>query len=140
VGESNPYSANSVFALYPTPGSAGARMAKLLDLWPWQYLNAFDSGQPMRARQVERAARVARAGTGLGAYQETKVIVMLGARVSQAFGLGDMLPFEKRRCRRSSGLYVTFIRVPHPSGLNRAWNDPANVRRLRAVLNSYVRW
>ena len=66
------------------------------------------------------------------------VLVLLGRRVWAAFGaeefahvVGRSEPFTLRH--DSSGLN-RYLLLPHPSGLNREWNDPASVDRARALL------
>lgn len=64
------------------------------------------------------------AGTGL--------LELLGRRVQAAFGLGkDAEPLSLHR----SGSYLLRA-VPHPSGLNRWWNTPRNVRRAEETLST----
>jgi uracil-DNA glycosylase len=68
-------------------------------------------------------------------------IILLGRNVARAFGL-RALPY----LRWKPGLYYTFLTraeaflpypiavFPHPSGVNRWWNDPENVVRAEAFL------
>lgn len=65
--------------------------------------------------------------------------VLLGAKVSSVFGWllnrEDFKPFT----RHEETAYVrtrprSYIILPHPSGLSRAWNEPGAFERARGVL------
>jgi uracil-DNA glycosylase len=57
------------------------------------------------------------------------VVVLLGARVAQAFAL-KFTPFSVvAACNPAQ-----FVILPHPSGLSRAWNEPGAFDRARGVL------
>lgn len=58
-----------------------------------------------------------------------RVVVLLGRKVAEAFGLKG-LPYLQW-CRHRGGRVVV---VPHPSGVNRWWNEAANVAAAREVL------
>lgn len=68
-------------------------------------------------------------------------IVLLGRKVSSAFGLDDVPPLG--RVVRGSGAGPVLLCLPHPSGLNRWWNDPGNVESaetsLRELWGTYRR-
>ncbi len=51
-------------------------------------------------------------------------LVLLGLRVATAFQM-HLVPYFERRTYRDRLVYV----VPHPSGVNRWWNDPDNRRQ-----------
>ena len=62
-----------------------------------------------------------------------KRVVLLGHVVAECFGMvGDFLEvhwtFDDRR----------WLIFPHPSGVNRWWNDPKNRRRARAALRQFA--
>lgn len=59
-------------------------------------------------------------------------VILLGDRVHKAFEragapVKDLVPFEWRK----TSLLGRIVRIPHPSGRSRAWNDPA-VRKVAA--------
>lgn len=127
VGEDNPYGPSPDMALYPAPeGSAGWRLCVLiLMLQRADYLRRFArvnlcdglwSTREARARAAELAA------TGVP-------VVMLGAKVSAAFGRSAQEPFTR------DGL---FYRLPHPSGRCRVWNDPGAFGRARGLLAEFL--
>jgi len=78
-----------------------------------------------RARARARAAALALAGRPL--------VVLVGHRVAAAFGAAGR-PYLRIFKLRGARAMV----APHPSGVNRWWNDPRNrrraARRLRAAL------
>jgi hypothetical protein len=61
-------------------------------------------------------------------------IVLLGKNVARCFGFGDV-PFlaEVRIYGRR------FLIFPHPSGVNRWWNERRNERRARQLLQRFLR-
>jgi hypothetical protein len=123
IGEANPYGTAPEYALWPEPRRAsGGRLMRLLDMSRAQYMIAFDRvdlcDQIWRggyARDMAQAILATRAGP----------LVLLGARVAGAFGL-VYEPFTVVRGK----CYL----VPHPSGRNRAWQEPGAAARLRLFL------
>jgi len=73
---------------------------------------------------------------------QSDVIVLCGAKVTSAFGFAYEpfkihRDFEVRDAAMPTiplGKAPTFVILPHPSGLNRAWQQPGAVARARAVL------
>lgn len=123
VGEANPHGANPEFALYPLPEhAAGGRLAAILDMSRSTYLRAFRRVNLCPRRWSMRDAREHAAGI---ASRERGPIVLLGRRVAEAFGFGAAPPFSAQG---------QFYLLPHPSGLNRVWNDPRAAERARALI------
>jgi uracil-DNA glycosylase len=122
----------------PFSGSSGARLAallgrpldevfdlrNLLDSWPGPAgkASAFDSrAARASAYEIRRQALLAR---------KRPRLVLVGRRVARAFDVrGDYLVWQ-----RHHGLRVAIL--PHPSGIVRWWNDPANVERARRFIRS----
>lgn len=127
VGEVNPFGSNPAFALYPLPErSSGGRLMKILGLTYRQYLKRFD-----RINLCEWEWRMGQArhrAEWLVSTYPDRVIVLLGAKVSRAFGV----PYEPFT---THGAYRV---LPHPSGLNRAWNDPSAVEKARNLLKEFT--
>lgn len=129
VGEANPYGGDPDMALYPLPEHAsGGRLARILGLSRGEYLRTFDRcnlcAVEWRLPEARERARQLVA--------ENRVMVLLGAKVARAFG-GEYEPFT--RSGVGSAVYV----LPHPSGLNRAWNEPGAVERARALVAEALR-
>lgn len=61
------------------------------------------------------------------------LVFLVGAKVSAAFGLRGRVGgrFGKMTQLGEASAVV----IPHPSGLNRFWNDPGDVRRLRRAVS-----
>jgi len=130
VGEFNPYGTGPDFALYPAPsGCAGWRLCcKILDIAPSDYLARFDRANlcvgrwSIREARLE-AARLLTTGTG--------PVVVLGAKVSAAFGLA----FEPYANTTLGDPVRAAVILPHPSGLCRLWWEPGAYERARRALN-----
>ncbi len=63
-------------------------------------------------------------------WAPTKVL-LAGKRVARAFRLGSPTYFEETRVE---GIDVPVVVVPHPSGVNRWWNDRGNAADARKFL------
>lgn len=61
--------------------------------------------------------------------------ILLGSRVATAFGMKAYDGFTWNTILRDCRV----ARMPHPSGRNLFWNDPANVARARAFLSEAMR-
>jgi uracil-DNA glycosylase len=57
------------------------------------------------------------------------VCVLLGSRVAHAYGLGDVGPFQLVKLPRALAVVV-----PHPSGVNRLYNEAENREQAGAAL------
>lgn len=124
VGEDNPQSHDPRHALYPyPPGCSGERLCRLvMGLSHHEYLRSFDR---VNLCAKKWGTREARENAGKLVQVRLSPIVMLGAKVRDAFGAGR-LPFFEREGR--------LVALPHPSGRNRAWNEPGAFERARQLL------
>jgi len=115
-------------------GSGGTRahLARLLDqdetamMEPIAWLNLWE--YPGTRPETYVAMILLAAGEG-------DLIVMLGRRVARAFWQSDLAPLET--VARIGG--PTFLALPHPSGLNRWYNDPDHAEDARVVLRALWR-
>lgn len=130
VGENNPYGADPEMALYHLPVNAsGDRLRRILGLHPIDYLalrraNLCVGGWSMKAAR-------ARAEELHMVEPWPDVVVALGRKVATAFGYdGPLLA----RTEVDVGSVFDLVALPHPSGLNRAWNVLGAVERARALL------
>lgn len=144
VGEANPYGGDPYFALYPEPnGCAGHRLCKLImQLDCAEYLERFDRVNLCDRKWSVREAR--RKADDVS--RDERAYVLFGAKVAGTFawllGRDDFKPFtyhvERERhhaCCDCTGKDIrTYVILPHPSGLSRAWNEPGAFDRARAVL------
>lgn len=151
VGEDNPLHGGAQYALYHEPrGCAGHRLqSKILGLRARQsYLPIWRTnlcvGGWDRAMAVDRAAML------VAHANPWRVVVMLGAKVGDAFSRVTQrreidVPFTSTRIagsalevligiRGATPADTTFVALPHPSGRNTIWNDPAKVAAARALL------
>jgi len=148
VGEANPYQTDprlaQRYALYPDPPNcAGWNLChKVMQLDEHEYLRRFDRVNLCDGKWAVRDAR--RKADDVS--KDARVFVLFGAKVASIFGwlLGrdDFKPFTRHvesrphaTCRDCVGEVLrTYIVLPHPSGLSRAWNEPGAFERARAVL------
>lgn len=130
VGEANPYGGDPEFALWPAPrGASGDRLCRLvMGLDSDTYVEAFDRVNlfPMAWRGAREARERAIA---IEEERAGGVLVLLGKKVQRAFRVvADNAP----------AVGDGFVVLPHPSGLNRVWNDPLVVGRCRDFLRFLI--
>ena len=124
----------------PLAGKAGRRLAALCGLSLDAYLARFRRVNllptfPGKAGKGDAfplpAAR--EAARALLPALEGRRVVLLGGRVAAAFGLhrAPLLVWQPFH-----GAWVAV--APHPSGLNRFWNDPRNVRRAQQFWRTFA--
>jgi len=134
IGEHNPYGDRPAFALFDEPAhSAGGRLRrKILGVRPHTYRLCerynLCVGTWDRERAKVRAAQILNDHAG----QPERVLVLLGRKVAEAFGLADMPAFSSRQIIGGPRVVV----LPHPSGRNMTWNDPASVARARLAIRT----
>ena len=123
VGEQNPYGGDDAYALYPSPdGCSGHRLCCLiLGMTRKAYLESFER---MNLVQGPWSPAAARARADELAVQSARFI-LCGAKLSKAFQ-APFVPFEI-----SEG--GTMLVLPHPSGLNRMWNQETIAKSRAAV-------
>lgn len=144
VGEANPYGLDPRMALYPRPERAsGHRLATLImGMRETKYLASFERRNLCPQKWSMKIARENAAQIRAGAHDK---IVLLGAKVCTAFDL-PFVPFdvsvatsgsthgEMFSTPRPPAGARTIVILPHPSGLNRIWNEPGAIDRARAAL------
>lgn len=132
VGEANPHGADPEMALYPLPERAsGGRLAAILGLSRGEYLERFDRCNLCPSTWSAASAR--RRAAEILAERAGGRIVLLGAKVSRAFGL-HYRPFVHGRIGPTAS--VGYAVLPHPSGLNRLWNEAGSAESARMVLRA----
>lgn len=132
IGELNPYNVDPSLALYPLPEHAsGGRLARILGLSRTQYFRAFERRNLCTGKWSLPAAR--RAATDVLTSAEGAPLVLLGAKVSKAFGFDEFLPWMWRAPNPCDGQGPVVV-LPHPSGLNRLWNQPDAEQRARSLV------
>lgn len=68
------------------------------------------------------------------ARTQPTVVVALGRRAGDAIGAKGRDLYDWR-----DGILYSSVVVPHPSGLNRVWNDPETEDRVRQALTEAIR-
>lgn len=135
LGEHNPYGAHPKYALYPSPaGCAGWRLSKILGMSEDEYIAAFER-RNLLAQDRWSAPLARRAAQALLCeVRDGDALVLLGARVSKAFGF-DFAPCTVHDRLLNGEARVRYLVSPHPSGLSRQWNDPT----MRLAVRDAVR-
>lgn len=114
----------------PGPGRGGTttsdHMASMIDVYPEYFLRTVRWTNVLDVPQEDLPA-TARAIEALGAPGDA--IILLGREVAKAFGLDDMAEVSTVDRGRA-----TIYLIPHPSGLNRWYNDADNRSRVARVL------
>jgi hypothetical protein len=127
VGELNPYGLDPRYALFPKPErSAGGRLCyKILGYrFAAEYLKDFDRVNLCTGKWTVAAARE-RATELKCAPRPT---ILLGVKACNAFGVA-FHPFRVTN---------NYLVLPHPSGLNRLWNEPGAFERARQAIADFV--
>lgn len=159
VGESNPYGSDPQYALHPgPPGCSGHRLMQIVGLGEDDYLsiarvNLCDgrwSIRDARSRAVELWSEVL---DRCGGDEPRPTVVMLGVKVAEAFSRvvtrdGTFRSIDPWDVLLAGDGAVTFVSLPHPSGLSRAWNANmwgvgGTVERARGLLSCaapHVQW
>lgn len=123
VGESNPYGSDPRFALYHLPREAsGNRLREHVGLFDHTY-EPLTKVNLCAGRWQTAAAR----GRAVELARLHPVIVALGRKVGQAFTVWDFFTTTTIGEAR-------VVLLPHPSGLNRMWDDPRARGRARELL------
>lgn len=126
----------------PIEGRIGKRLAALCGLSLEEFLNHFERVNLLHVRQdtadhgfeFDREAARASAVQLMAGWKEDRVILLLGHRVADAFGVRREY-FVERRYKE----FVGEVRVlPHPSGINRWWNGSANYKDAEAFMRNIV--
>jgi hypothetical protein len=129
-------------ALYDQPeGRAGHRLRLLAGLRRRDYFDAFARVNLLREWPGRWSAPRAReAARALLPALDGRLVVLLGSRVRDAFGVAwpryafgllDAGPGRRR---------VLAAWMPHPSGRCREWNDPARAGEARAFFDLLLGW
>lgn len=132
VGEDNPYGKDPRYALYPQPEySTGARLCGLImQLSIKEYIRDFDRVNLCSGKWSMKEAR-GKASDLLFQREHPSTFVLLGSKVSAAFRLA-FEPYTIRTHVDYAG--SLFVCLPHPSGLNRLWNEHGSYERARETL------
>jgi hypothetical protein len=120
----------------PLVGMSGHRLAAWAGLSPADFrsrvelVNLFEA---LPEKWDVRAARERALDLMQGKFVAGARVVLLGSKVAMAFKRHKAEPFAWETYGLA-GDYYAVARMPHPSGENLFWNDPANVRRAERFL------
>jgi uracil-DNA glycosylase len=134
IGEAPSRTAGAARAL---DGRSGERLARLLGVGLDQLLERFETANllerwpgPAGRKGAAFPARMAREAAERVRLRGS--VLLAGRRVAAAFRLSA--PYFEWATLRGARVAV----IPHPSGVNRWWNDPANRERAAAFLREVV--
>ena len=121
-------------------GRLGEFIAKLLGvhrLWLYARIDRVNLNAQWNGKQGEGDRFIAFEGRkralDLNIYDRNKRVVLLGQRVAESFGIhADFLEVLRFNGKR----YLLF---PHPSGINRWWNEPGNRLRAQKALKRFLK-
>lgn len=102
---------------------AGVSVETFMDAVLWINLWEYDGTDPLKyVRMIESVARPGDA------------VLMLGRAVARAFSLKELPALHD--VVRGAGAGPSLILIPHPSGLNRWYNDPEHAAAAADVMKS----
>ncbi len=116
-------------------GPLGMRICALSAITMAEYrerterLNLFDEPQPRWNRRL-----AAQSAAALWPRLFEGHTILLGSRVADAFGFGEMPLFEWIGLGYKDKATGWVAKIPHPSGRNRFWNDATNRAEAEAFL------
>jgi len=128
----------------PLEGRVGRRLAELAGLSYAAYLEHFDRVNLLHVRQDTKekgfefdlaAAREEAKRLRQSGVLRDRPVVLLGHRVADAFGVRLTMKYF-HGCPSGQGGMLWLM--PHPSGLNRWYNDPDNVKEASGFLRGLV--
>lgn len=133
IGSDNPHSSDPTMALTPyIPGTTGHRIWKMLNgrvpsATHQDYVTAFQRVNLEDFPLMESSSGSVIIPNELQKIMKRSTVVLFGDNVRRAFGLPKLFlhPIERDG--------VVYRQVPHPSGVNRFYNDPT-MRELVAML------
>ncbi len=121
--------------LDPAFGSGG-RLARLAGLGPGEFLRSFDRANLYSSPGERTPEDDLRAGANLLPVLRGRRVVALGRRARSALGIDQGSAWFE--WSPAPGGFVASS-MPHPSGLSRWWNDPANVSLASSFLRGLLR-
>lgn len=129
----------------PTPisGRIGKRLAACAGLTLEEFLERFERVNLLQVRQdtkekgfeFDLPAAIESGRLLVERIEPGRTVILLGKRVADAVGCAKDY-FEPHRLRNGATLYV----VPHPSGVNRWYNEPTNALRMARFMRNVVDW
>lgn len=128
----------------PLEGRVGKRLAALCGLTLDEYLKHFDRVNLLDVRQDtkekgfefdHKLARVKAEYMLEFDIEPNRIVLLLGWRVAKAFNLDHLGYFEEQRHPDSS---AEFRVLPHPSGVNRWWNDIRHLMDAEVFMKTIV--
>lgn len=132
IGMNNPLSSDPKYALFPhPPGCTGYRLWKMLEartgVFRAEYIQVFERRNLVPTKEWCAVTANVNARSMLPELGG-RTVLLLGNEVRKAFGVPPLLVHPQE----IGG--VTWRQLPHPSGRNRWYNDPENVRLAEVLM------
>lgn len=124
----------------PIEGRVGRRLAACAGLSFGDFLYHFERVNLLHERQetigkgftFDTVAARIEADRLRSTFVPDQVVLLLGGRVAEAFGIHD--EYFTKHILNKAHAYL----VPHPSGVNRWWNEAANVEKANAFMRGII--
>jgi uracil-DNA glycosylase len=119
----------------PLSGASGQRLARLCGLSLPDFLKTFDRDNVLR-RYPGKAGKGDRFPAGTArrraaklaqTFERGQLVILLGGNVADAFEMGFLRSGTPCRWHVDPINCIFYALVPHPSGVNRQWNNPDRV-------------
>lgn len=131
----------------PLEGRIGRRLAACAGISFDEYLERFERVNLLDVRQdtkekgfeFDRWTATKRALEIIPTLKGPRNVVLLGKRVADCFGVvKDWFEPHYLVGNFDAYAYPILYVVPHPSGVNRWWNDPAHLEQMRTFMRSLL--
>lgn len=146
VGEAPGPRGNPSYPLFPLPARcAGGRLAAAFGLSTRDYIRCFrrvdllDYYPGVRWRKADMERAQAAAACIKTMTRDLGLVILCGANVAAAWG-HDAPEFDVVTSNGLRRIGYRVVRIPHPSGRNRAWSNPEMVRKLRGMIIAEEPW
>lgn len=124
----------------PIEGRIGRRLAVCAGLSFGDFLHHFDRVNLLHERQevfgkgftFDTVAARIEADRLRSSFGREQTVLLLGGRVAEAFGVRD--EYFTRHVINDANAYL----LPHPSGINRWWNDPMNMEKMNVFMRGII--
>lgn len=132
----------------PLEGRVGRRLATCAGISFEEFLERFDRTNLLSVRQDTKekgfefdhvAAKAEAERLHREVLQPGQTVVLLGRRVAKAFDMPPDPFVEHLRWAWGQRGFIKMYVVPHPSGINRWFNEPTNVSQMNEFMRRIAR-
>lgn len=120
---------------------AGVEITELIEAWGWQFVNLLPDYPGRAVGERGDAFPIAAARTRARMFGETwqpgDRVLLCGRNVARSFHL-ERLPYLHWKPLTLREPRIRIAVMPHPSGVNRWWNDPQNRRAATEFVRELI--